>query len=144
VVQETADLKFARGLGVGLLILTKDGRPSRALPVDPLFVVTPWPKQASNSNLPALAKHRLSVTESIRDAQVRSEKNTIVSGMPAHELLAEATLIGTDTRVTVFQVVAEERAVYFVMQGFVGVGATERYLPQFRQAAGSFRLKPGR
>jgi hypothetical protein len=137
---ETADLKVARGMGATTVVLTRGGDSARVAFSEPMLVLGKSTAGEVISDLGVFSRARLAKTRTIGEVEVREEKALELAGMPAHELVAAARGARDATPVTVYQALAYDGADYYLIQGFVGPGLEERFLPQFREIARS--LKP--
>ena len=92
-------------------------------------------------DLAAFAREQLAQTREITSPSVRSAVDVTIAGMPAHEIVADATTWG-GRAVTVYQALAFDRRFYYLAQGFVAPDGEARFLPQFEAIARS--LEPRR
>jgi hypothetical protein len=86
-----------------------------------------------------LAADRLALTPGVRRIEVVSDRQFEIAGLPAIELVARAEDLHSRDPITLLQVIALESGRYFIVQGRVASEQAERYLPEFREVAESFR-----
>ena len=135
-VGSTEDLAPARALaGAALLITARDPAdgPERG---GPYAVVARSAATTQATDLALVARARLARTDRVGDIEIREEGSATMSGMPAHELIASGRSRGRD--VVIYQAMAFDGSLYYVLQGFVDASRADRFLPQFRMLAASF------
>ena len=75
----------------------------------------------------------------MRDLRIVSRKKTIVDGLPAYELIADAADRRSGTPMRLYQVIATDPGGYYIMQGLAGSDRANAFLAQFRGMTQSFR-----
>ncbi len=89
--------------------------------------------------LEPFARLRLSQTREIRDLGEAEARPTHLDDLDAVELVARAKDAETGDPVIVYQVMAYDADIYFLIQGFAPEAKQQRWLKRFRAAADTFR-----
>ena len=89
--------------------------------------------------LESFARLRLSQTREIRDLGEAEARPTRLGDLDAVELVARAKDAETGDPVTVYQVMAYDADIYFLIQGFAPKTKQQRWLKRFRAAVDTFR-----
>jgi hypothetical protein len=136
----SSKLKLTPGIGK-MLAFTRDGVLLEKSPEDPIFVAAP-----SVSSVPildpkefSLARLRQTVKTTIE--KVVSHEPVKIDGLSGFESIADAKGETSGTPVLLYQVMLFDSGPYFLMQGIVGAGLRDEYLPEFKAMARSFRRK---
>lgn len=137
-VTESAGLKIANRVS-NLLMLTEGGVEGAVTPNDPLLVVGASISEVDLRELKAFSETRLRQGEQISDVKNVIGSATKVDGLPAYEIMAEATDANSATPLRVYQLVVADGSRYFLAQGFVGATRVDEFMPQFREVAKSIR-----
>jgi hypothetical protein len=123
---------------------TADGKVQQSSPAAPLLVIAPSIAKVAPSDRQAYAEQRLRQTAHTTIAEIAPHAALVVDGLPGYESVATATDTFSGTPMTAYQVMLFADDHYFVIQGLVGRNLAPLYVPQFKQAARSFRRKPPR
>jgi hypothetical protein len=125
-----------------MISFTRRGYRGALAPGEPLFLAGSSFAPLTVTDLEGFARRRFDEIAELRDPEILSERSLTLGGLPAHELVVAVTDRKTGVSLRVYQalVVAGDR--FFLMQGFVGAGNAEEFMPQFREIAHSFRHTP--
>ncbi len=132
-----------------LLGTTKGYRLKSAVPDElgwefqPVFLVAPSLTRAPIPNLGLFAERNFESIDQLRDKNLETTHNIEVAGLPAIEALGHGLDIRSGSATLVYQLVVEARhGGYFRILGMAPNSARERFLPEFRRMAQSFRPTP--
>lgn len=135
-VKETETLKFATRMA-NTIMLTRDGAHARGRPEDPIAVVGASISEVAIGDLQGFARYRLSKSAEITGLSNVAGRELTIDGLPAFELLADASDQQSGTPLGIYQLVILNGNSYFLVQGIVGREAWSKMLPEFRQLAAS-------
>lgn len=124
------------------VIYTADGKLEGHAPGDPLLVVAPSLGNPGEVDLKAFSEKRIQLTAGAKDVVVESGSPVEIDGMKGYELLARAKDEKTDAALVLHQVLLREEGGYFILQGRMGEGRRQEYLPHFQATARGFKRKP--
>jgi hypothetical protein len=137
-VSPTTSLKIAGRLS-NMLMLTESGQMGPQGPTAALFVVGTSLAPVDVSDLKAFSATRASQTKQLKGLRVSEQGATTIGNEAAYELVAEGTDIATGRLVTLYQVVLPDPQGYVLMQGMVASTRAGTMVPEFREAAQTFR-----
>lgn len=137
-VSPTRSLKIA-GRMSNMLMLNETGRMDPQGPTAALFVVGTSLAPVDLSDLKDFATMRASQTKQLTGLRISEQGATAIGSEAAYELVAEGTDIATGRLVTLYQVVLPDPQGYVLMQGMVASTRAAAMVPEFRQAAQTFR-----
>lgn len=137
VVEEKGDLAFA-GRVVATVTLRERGADAAAPRTASLDVSSRF-DGSDGEPLDSVSRWALARVEGVRGVSVRSERAIVLDGIRGHELLADAADARTGARLTLYQVAVPERGRHILFGGRVAAEREDRFLPQFRAVAESFR-----
>jgi hypothetical protein len=137
-VSPTTSLKIA-GRMSNMLMLTESGQMGPQGPTAALFVVGTSLAPVDVSDLKAFSATRASQTKQLKGLRVSEQGATTIGNEAAYELVAEGTDIATGRLVTLYQVVLPDPQGYVLMQGMVASTRAGTMVPEFREAAQTFR-----
>lgn len=140
-LQQTPGLKRAHQVQNAVLY-TPDGKLEGHAPEEPLLVVAPSIGDPGALDVKAFSEKRLRLTAGVMDVVVESGAPLEVDGMKGYELVARATDSKRGTPLVLHQVLLLEEGGYFILQGRMGTGRRQEYLPHFQAAARSLKRKP--
>jgi len=134
-------LKFARSV-MKCIMLTKNGEFPAKSPEDPIFIASP----SLSSGLVIADRKQFSVNrvmkiEQVKEVKVISTGEVTIDSLQGYEILASGKDSKEGFPVSIYQVMLYGESDYFIIQGLVGAGEKEKYLPLFRKCASSFRRK---
>ena len=137
-ISPTTSLKIA-GRMSNMVMLTESGQMGPQGPTAALFVVGTSLAPVDLSDLKAFAVTRASQTKQLKGLRVSEHGATAIGDETGYELVAEGTDIATGRLVTLYQVVLPDPQGYVLMQGMVASQRAATMVPEFRQAAQTFR-----
>lgn len=140
-VVEAGSLKISHRLP-SMISFTRGGTRGELAPDEPLFLAGSSFAPVAVTDLEGFARHRLDEITEFGDPEVLSERSLTLGGLPAHELVVAARDQKTGRPMRVYQAVVVDGNRFFLMQGLVGAGNAEEFIPQFREIASSFRRTP--
>jgi hypothetical protein len=138
---EAGSLKISDRLP-SMISFTRGGHRGALASDEPLFLAGSSFAPLAVTDLEDFARRRLAEVAEFGELEVLSERSLTLGGLPAYELVVAASDRRTRAPLRVYQalVVAGDR--FFLMQGLVGAGNAEEFIPQFREIAHSFRHTP--
>ncbi len=89
-------------------------------------------------SLAGFARHRLTETPSIKEAEITSETDVELDGMPARRIEATAVDLEQDRPVRVLQLLATDGSHYFLVQGIADASRAEIFEPRFDRVGAVF------
>ncbi len=136
-----APLKYARSF-MKSIILTKNGEFPAKSPKDPILIACP----SLSSGLVITDRKDFSVNrvmkiEQAKEVKVDIIKDISIDSLHGYEILASGKDAKEGFPVFIYQVMLFGESDYFIIQGLVGAGEREKYLPLFKKSAESFRRK---
>ncbi len=137
-VEAGKGLKLA-GRVSNMLLYNESGTQQGSDPREALYVVGPSVGSPLAADLQAFSEQRAHQTAQVRDLRIVSRKKTIVDGLPAYELIADAADRRSGTPMRLYQVIATDPGGYYIMQGLAGSDRANAFLAQFRGMTQSFR-----
>jgi hypothetical protein len=140
-VMETGSLKPSDRLP-NMISFTRDGHRGKLSPDEPLFLAGSSFAPLAASDLEGFARERLAEIAESEGSEVLSERSFTLGGLPAHEFVVAARERKTGRSLQVYQALVVDGDRIFLMQGLVGAGNAEEFIPQFREIAHSFRRTP--
>lgn len=139
-VGESEHLKISQRIANGLILEPPGG--SRD-PDKPFLVVAPSTSATEIQDLAVFAKARLTQMRSVQQPSVVNERSLVIDGMPAHELVAQGVDVRSGASIIVYQAIAYNGALYFLLQGFSPQKGSDVYVPEFRSIAESLTRDAG-
>lgn len=137
-VGETESLKISDRLPT-MIAFTRDGRTGSIAADEPLYLagtsITPGPV----ASVEEFGRRLLLATAELDDPEILSSRSFELDDLPANEIVASALDHDTAEPLRVHQTVVVDGDRYFLMQGLVGVGEADEFMPQFRRISQSFR-----
>jgi hypothetical protein len=141
VITETELLKVSDRLAQ-MIVLTLEGHSDVLEPEEPLLLVGSSKAGSGPIDLAAFARTQLVEMPELSDAEIVSEGPVALGDMVGHEIVATAVDRESGTPIEVYQAFASDGARYYLVQGLVGAGGAEEFMPQFREVAESFERTP--
>lgn len=137
-LQEAGNLKLAQRLA-NTLLYTKNGEfPAESLD-DPVFIVAPS-VAPQHQVLEIFARERLLKTDNLTEIAIASESKITIDNLNGYEIIAVGKDIESGEKTALYQVVLlDGENYYYLMQGQVGDSSSQKYLPAFKQLAGTFQ-----
>ena len=106
----------------------------------PIFLAGPSSAPASG-DLASFSDQRLRATAFHSNFEVQSAKPIEIDGLSGWEIRASAVDERGDLPKSIYQVVLFEGKSYWLLQGLVSAGMSDKYVPEFVKMAQSFRRK---
>lgn len=131
-------LKLA-GRMSNMLLFNESGTRQGTDPGEALYVIGPSVGNPAGAELRTFAETRARQSAQLRDMRIVAGKPTIVDGLSAYELLADAADRHSGTPIRLYQVIAADPGGYYIMQGLTGRDRADTFVPQFRAMTQSFR-----
>jgi len=122
-----------------MVSFTRGGHRGQLSPDEPLLLAGSSFAPLAVTDLEGFARQRLDGFAEFEDPEVLSERLLTLGGLPAHELVVAARDRRTGRPLRVYQALVVDGDRIFLMQGIVGAGNAEEFIPQFREIAHSFR-----
>lgn len=140
-VDGNGPLKFAKRLQ-STLLYSQDGK----FPVEvetPIFIigksVSDFPEGFSDYK--AFSESRLNQTAENKNIAIESGEAIAIDNLKGYEIVASGNDSASNAPVVIYQVLLFDEKNYFVMQGLAGVKAKDKFLPEFKKIARSFKKK---
>jgi hypothetical protein len=140
-VVEAGSLKISDRLP-SMISFTRGGYRGQLSPDEPLLLAGSSFAALAVADLEDFARQRLDEIAEFDGPKVLSEQLLTLGGLPAHELVVAARDRNTGSPLQVYQALVLDGDRIFLMQGLVGAGNAEEFIPQFREIAHSFRRTP--
>jgi hypothetical protein len=143
VLVEAGSLKVSDRLP-SMISFTRGGHRGALASDEPLFLAFAGSFFAPRAvtDLEDFARRSLDEVAELGEREVLSERSLTLGGLPAHEFVVAASDRRTGTPLQVYQALVVDGDRFFLMQGLVGAGNAEEFIPQFREIAQSFRRTP--
>jgi hypothetical protein len=138
---EAGSLKISDRLP-SMISFTRGGRRGALASDEPLFLAGSSFAPRAVTDLEDFARRRLDEVAELGELEVLSERSLTLGGLPAHEFVVAASDRRTGAPLQVYQALVVDGDRFFLMQGLVGAGNAEEFIPQFREIAHSFRRTP--
>jgi hypothetical protein len=138
---EAGSLKISDRLP-SMISFTRGGHRGALASDEPLFLAGSSFAPLAGTDLEDFARRRLDEVAELGELEVLSERLLTLGGLPAHEFVVAASDRRTGAPLQVYQALVVDGDRFFLMQGMVGAGNAEEFIPQFREIAQSFRRTP--
>jgi hypothetical protein len=142
-VTPTSRLKVA-GRVNNLLALSETGTMTPAKSDAPLYFVGHSFGPAAIADLREFSAARLGQTTRTRGITDITGRRTMLDGLEAYELEANATDAGSGRPVHIYQVIAPDSGGYYIIQGFVSPARAAEVVSEFKRVTATFRRATGR
>jgi hypothetical protein len=140
-VTESTSLKLTQGMGK-MLIYTRPGVPRGGPPDEPMLIVGRSLGAVTVENQRGFALQRLTQMASVKLSSVVSVETIEIDGLGGYEIVADAEHGDSGQALRLYQVMLyEAEGPYVLIQGRVGAGLADQYVPEFREMARSFVLE---
>ncbi len=136
-LQAAGTLKLA-GRVSNLLMFTESGKTRIAGPDEALFVFGNSIADRDLSNLKQFAEERAKQTARMSDIKIVSSTPTIIAGLKAHEIVADAKETADGKPMLLYQTLIVDDKTYYIAQGMVTAKRSKEMLPHFKVATKSF------
>jgi len=137
VVEEKGDLAFA-GREMATVTLRERGADA-AGPRTASLAVRSQPDGPDVLSLDSISRRALARIEGVRGVSVRARRSIVLDGLHGLELLADASDARSGARLTLYHAAVPEMGRHIFFGGRVAAEREDRFLPQFRAVAESFR-----
>jgi hypothetical protein len=128
-----------RGRRTDGILLARKGAPEQLTPTEPILVVY-TATSPEIAPLPIFAKRELIEGSQFKDFTNFSEHPVTVNGLGGYEIIADAKETQMDVAVRIFLVAVRTGEQDMIIEGIVVPESWEKYLPEFRGLAESFRV----
>ena len=137
-IRESERLKIQNRMQNMLLLTHPERSPTSASA--PFAVVGSSYNPVAIRDLEVFARQRIAQTAQISDLGDIEGRSVEIAGRPAYEITATAKDARSGERLAVYQLLLVEGETYYLMQGMVGEGEFDDYLPEFRAVARSLEI----
>ena len=125
-----------------MLMCTSDGAIQASSPEQPLFVATMTPRQIGKDDQKDYAETHLQTrTAQVKGVTIESTTAVSIDGLDGFESVAKAQDEKSGIPLKIYQAIVFDKQRYFLIQGLVGEGLAEQYLPEFQAMARSLKRK---
>lgn len=131
-------LRIAHRIG-NTVAINESGTLPNTDPAAPLLVVGASISEVDLSELETFAAARLLQMPGVSNVADAVTTRLAIHGADAYEMIADAVEAQTRTPLKVYQVIIAEGGHYMLVQGYVGAGRAEEFIPQFKAIARSVR-----